>query len=58
MFRLRVDFYRQIFGELILFRMYFKDGTFKWKQSVFQIGVLHPIQASKDIVKSVQNVYF
>ena len=28
------------------------------KQSVFQIAVLHCIQASKDIVKSVQNVYF
>ena len=28
---LHVNIYRRIFSELILFYMYLKDGTFKWK---------------------------
>ena len=64
-----VDFYLRILCKLILFFMYVKDGIFKWKTKfisnlwlwrfeVYGYGVLHHIHASKDIVKSVQNVDF
>ena len=49
-----IEYFVNRFYFACILRMVLLSG----KQSVFQIGVLHHIQASKDIMKSVQNIYF
>ena len=51
-------FYRRIFCELIVLCIFFENGKLSGKQHVFQIDVLHRVQASKEIVKNFQNGYF